>query len=109
MFLVQMKDDRPTQLEMNINYWLCIYNKLSTLMCRSNHLNGPDFDALETVSVTSCSSAYSSKSDSSLTSPPIGSTTEFSDAGSCETYQEYDIKSHKVNLPMVAQTVVVVF
>ena len=53
-------------------------------------MNGPDFDSLETASVTSCSSAYSSKSEST---PPCGSVTELSDLGSCDTYQEYDIQS----------------
>ena len=58
-------------------------------------MNSPDFDALETASVTSCSSAYSSKSESSVLSPPCGSVTELSDTGSCDTFQEYDIASQK--------------
>ena len=64
-------------------------------LCRSNHLNYPDFDALETASVTSCSSAYSSRSESSILSPPCGSVTELSDGGSCDTFQEYDISGHR--------------
>lgn len=63
---------------------------LSMHMYRSNYLNAPDFDALETDSVASCeSSAYSSKSES--LSPTIGSVTELSDAGSYESFLEYDI------------------
>lgn len=73
--------------------------------CRSNHLNGPDFDALETASVASCSSAYSSKSESSVMSPPCGSVTELSDAGSCDTFMEYDMhqRKHKVRLHAVSE------
>ena len=55
---------------------------------RSNHLNFPDFDALETAS-TASSSAYSSKSES--LSPTVGSVTELSDAGSIDSFLEYDI------------------
>ena len=47
-------------------------------------MNFPDYDALETSSVTSISSAYSSKSESSVMSPPCGSVTELSDHGFCE-------------------------
>ncbi len=55
------------------------------------------FDALETASVTSCSSAYSSRSESSVLSPDpsYGSITELSDTGSCDTYQEYDMSRAK--------------
>lgn len=79
---------------------LCLCNVRPTpshdsVYCRSNHLNGPDFDAFETASVASCSSAYSSKSESSIMSPPCGSVTELSDAGSCDTFQEYEISNQR--------------
>lgn len=58
---------------------------------RPNLLNLLDLDALETSSVVSYNSDYFSRSESSLMSPPCGSVTELSDAGSCDTYQEYDV------------------
>lgn len=61
---------------------------------RSNHLNGPDYDSLETSSVASGSSAYSSKEDS--LSPTLGSVTELSDVGSVDSFLEYDIQRSKV-------------
>ncbi len=63
---------------------------------RSNHLNGLDYDALETASVTSCSSAYSSSKSESSTFSPFGpgSITELSDVGSCDTFLEYDPPRH---------------
>ena len=63
---------------------------------RANHLNGPDFDALETASVASGSSAYSSRSESSTFSPfGQGSVTELSDVGSTDTFLEYDHHPHR--------------
>jgi len=66
----------------------------ATILCRSNHLNGPDFDSLETSSVASGSSAYSSKEDS--LSPTYGSITELSDVGSMDSFLEYDFKRNQV-------------
>lgn len=89
------------------NSWFCLLQPLNLelpnivaihswyFINRSNHLNGPDFEALETASVASCSSAYSSKSESSVMSPPCGSVTELSDTGSCDTFQEYEISSRR--------------
>ena len=66
------------------------------VLYRCNHLNGPDFDVLETSSTASLSSAYS---EPGTFSPPLGSSlSELSDAGSCETFSEYDIKRSKVLL-----------
>ena len=83
----------PISLTVSINLCLIWYLTLYTNY-RSNHLNGPDYDSLETSSVASGSSAYSSKEDS--LSPTLGSVTELSDVGSVDSFLEYDIQRNKV-------------